>query len=62
MWHYKTDTDDLQTVSFQGGGFALTNAGTAETYGGELDLSWAATDSTTFTLAYAYNHGEYEDF
>lgn len=59
--HYTT-TDDLQTVSFQGGGFALENAGSAETYGLEMDLSWLPTDSTTLTLAYAYNHGEYEDF
>lgn len=59
--HY-TKTDDLQTVSFQGGGFALENAGTAETYGAELELSWLPTDSTTLTLGYAYNHGEYEDF
>ena len=57
-----TDTDDLQTISFQGGGFVLDNAGTAETYGGEMDLSWLATDSTTLTMAYAYNHGEYKDF
>ena len=59
--HY-TNTDDLQTVSFQGGGFALENAGTAETYGAEVELSWLPTDSTTLNLAYAYNHGEYEDF
>jgi outer membrane receptor protein involved in Fe transport len=59
---HMTDTDDLQTSSFQGGGFELINAGTAETYGGEIDLSWLPTDSTTLTLAYAYNHGEYEDF
>lgn len=59
---HKTDTDELQTVSFQGGGFTLTNAGTAETYGGEVDLNWAATEHTTITLAYAYNNGEYADF
>ena len=59
---HKTDTDDLQTISFQGGGFALTNAGTAETYGGEVDLNWAPLDNTVITLAYAYNHAEYEDF
>ncbi len=59
---HKTDTNDLQTVSFQGGGFTLTNAGTAETYGGEIDLNWAPTDSTTLTVAYAYNNGEYADF
>jgi outer membrane receptor protein involved in Fe transport len=59
---HKTDTDDLQTISFQGTGFVLDNAGTAETYGGEVDLLWLPTDSTTITLAYAYNHAEYEDF
>lgn len=59
---HKTDTDDLQTISFQGTGFALDNAGTAETYGGEMDLLWLPTDSTTVTLGYAYNHAEYSDF
>ncbi|WP_076001107.1 TonB-dependent receptor [Pseudohalioglobus lutimaris] len=59
---HRTDTDDLQTNSFQGGGFFLSNAGTAETYGAEIDLFWLPTNSTTLTLAYAYNHGEYADF
>lgn len=59
---HKTDTDDLQTISFQGGGFALDNAGTAETYGGELDVLWMPTANTTITLGYAYNHAEYSDF
>ncbi len=59
---HRTDTEDLQTVSFQGGGFALTNAGTAETYGAELDINWVPLENTTLTLAYAYNHGEYADF
>jgi iron complex outermembrane recepter protein len=59
---HKTDTNDLQTISFQGTGFALDNAGTAETYGTEVDLLWLPTDNTTVTLAYAYNHAEYADF
>ncbi len=59
---HKTDTDDLQTISFQGTGIALDNAGTAETYGGEMDLLWLPTESTTITLGYAYNHAEYADF
>lgn len=59
---HKTDTDDLQTISFQGTGFALDNAGTAETYGAEVDLLWLPTDNTTITVAYAYNHAEYADF
>jgi outer membrane receptor protein involved in Fe transport len=59
---HRTDTEDLQTISFQGGSFALTNAGTAETYGAEIDLFWLPTETTTVTLAYAYNNGEYADF
>ena len=59
---HKTDTEDLQTISFQGAGFVLDNAGTAETYGGEIDLLWVPADNTTLTLAYAYNHAEYADF
>ncbi len=59
---HKTDTDDLQTISFQGAGFVLDNAGTAETYGGEIDVLWLPADNTTLTLAYAYNHAEYADF
>ncbi len=49
---HRTDTDDLQTISFQGTGFALGNAGVAETYGAELDVNWQATDSLHLTLAY----------
>jgi len=59
---HKTDTDDLQTISFQGTGFALDNAGVAETYGAEVDIYWQATDSLNLTLGYAYNHAEYSDF
>ena len=38
---HKTDTDDLQTISWQGAGFALDNAGTAETYWNGALSSWA---------------------
>ncbi len=59
---HATDTDDLQTVSFQGNGFALTNAGVAETYGVEVDLYWQPTDTTSIVVGYAYNHAEYAEF
>lgn len=59
---HKTDTNDLQTISFQGAGFVLDNAGIAETYGGEIDLLWLPTANTTVTLGYAYNNAEYSDF
>lgn len=57
-----TNTDDLQTSSYQGVGFVLSNAGVAETYGAEVDVNWQATDSLNLTLAYAFNHAKYEDF
>jgi iron complex outermembrane recepter protein len=59
---HATDTDDLQTISFQGTGFALANAGVAETYGAELEVFWFPTDTLDVTVGYAYNHGEYADF
>ncbi|MEQ8264172.1 TonB-dependent receptor [Pseudohaliea sp.] len=59
---HRTETDDLQTISFQGTGFALQNAGVAEAQGGELDLLWQPLDNTTVTLGYAYNDAEYDDF
>ncbi|MEM0954607.1 MAG: TonB-dependent receptor [Pseudomonadota bacterium] len=59
---HNTVTDDLQTISFQGVGFALQNAGKAEAMGGELDVLWQPFERTTLTLAYAYNDAEYDDF
>ena len=59
---HNTETDDLQTISFQSTGFALQNAGTAKAKGGEMDLLWQPFNNTTFTLAYAYNDAEYDDF
>lgn len=59
---HKTDTNDLQTVSFQGNGFTLLNAGVAEAQGVEVEASWLPTENLTLNLAYAYNDGEYADF
>ncbi len=59
---FTTTTDDLQVSSFQGTGFALQNAGSAETYGGEMDLQWHPLQSLQLALSYAYNHGRLKDF
>ena len=59
---HRTDTDDLQTISFQGAGFALQNAGVAETQGLEVDAFWQPLEPLTLTLAYAWNDAEYADF
>jgi outer membrane receptor protein involved in Fe transport len=59
---HRTDTNDLQTVSFQGNGFTLLNAGVAEAQGAEVEVSWLPTERLTMNLGYAYNDGEYSDF
>jgi iron complex outermembrane receptor protein len=59
---HRTDTDELQTISFQGAGFALQNAGVAETYGLEVDAFWQPTDSLKLMMGYAYNHAEYAEY
>ncbi|MFU8762896.1 MAG: TonB-dependent receptor, partial [Haliea sp.] len=59
---HRTETEDLQTVSFQGTGFALQNAGVAKTQGGEIDAIWQPLKGLSLSVAYAYNDGEYKDF
>ncbi len=59
---HSTKFEDLQTSSFQGEGFVLANAGTAEAEGLELDMFWQPTATTSLTLGYAYNKAEYAEF
>ncbi len=59
---HATDTEDLQTISFQGTGFALQNAGVVEARGLEVDLYWQATENFGLNFAWAYNDAEYADF
>lgn len=59
---HKTDIEDLQTQAFADGGFFLQNAGKVKTWGGEVELSWFATDSLTITGAYAKTVGRFEEF
>jgi outer membrane receptor protein involved in Fe transport len=59
---HKTNIDDLQVSFFQGDGFMLQNAGNLETYGGELELNWAPTESLNLTAAYAKTDGDFENY
>lgn len=59
---HKTDIKDLQVNYAQNNRFVLQNAGKLETYGGELELTWAPTDSLAITGAYARTDGEIRDF
>jgi len=40
----------------------VANAGAAETYGVELDLTWQPLDELTLAVAYAFTHAEWTDF
>lgn len=60
---HRTDFDDLQVNTFNGTGFNLRNAATAETYGAEIELLWQPTSTMVVTAAYAHtiaNFGEFE--
>lgn len=59
--HYTT-IEDFQTSVFTGLGFNLQNAGNMNTYGGELEMTWFATDDLEFQVSYAYLNAEYETF
>jgi iron complex outermembrane recepter protein len=65
--YYNDYTDQqigIQQVDLETG-FAVSrivNAGKVETLGFETGLSWQATDSTAFSLAYAYTDAEFKEF
>lgn len=57
-----TEVDDFQANTFQGTGFNLQNAGTLESSGGELEVTWRPTDNWSFDLIYAYIDATYDEF
>lgn len=59
---HKTEVEDLQTIAFVGTGFLLANAGNADTYGSEIELTWQPAENTRVMAAYAYTIADFEDF
>ncbi len=59
--HY-TPVDDYQVGTFTGSGFNVQNAATIETYGGEVEWLWQATDSTRLQAAYAMSIADFDEF
>jgi len=59
---WKMNVDDLQVSTFAGNAFNLTNAGRTEASGGEIDLTWAPTETTQFDLAYSQVVATAKDF
>ncbi|MFK8019664.1 MAG: TonB-dependent receptor [Pseudomonadales bacterium] len=59
--HY-TPIDDYQVGTFTGSGFNVQNAATINTYGGEIEWLWQATDSTTLQATYAKAVADFDEF
>ena len=57
---HRTVIEDLQVNSVSPVGPVLQNVGRADTWGGEVELTWSPTDSLTLTGAYANTDGEIE--
>ncbi|MCP4232013.1 MAG: TonB-dependent receptor [Aestuariibacter sp.] len=59
---HRTDIDDFQATTFTGTGFNLQNAGTIETKGLEVDLTWLPLASTQVTLNFARTLAHFDEF
>jgi outer membrane receptor protein involved in Fe transport len=59
---FYTEYDNLQTAIFKGIGFGVTNAGSSEIKGVEVDAKWAATEGLQLGLNLAWLDAEYDEF
>jgi iron complex outermembrane receptor protein len=59
---YFVDYDDFQSQTFDGSALKVTNAGTMQSYGTELEIVFAAGENTTMGSAIGYNKAEYDEF
>lgn len=59
---YYIDYDDFQSQTFDGSSIKVTNAGSMESYGMELEAQFVATEKLTLASAIGYNKAEYKDF
>ena len=59
---FQTDFEDFQSLTFEGNGFILRNAGDMQIKGIEVEGLVHLFDNTTISGYYAYNEGEYKSF
>lgn len=59
---HRTLIEDLQVNSQSAWGPVLQNVGRADTWGGEVELTWSPINSLTLTGAYAYTGGEIDEW
>ncbi|MDG2047552.1 MAG: TonB-dependent receptor [Halioglobus sp.] len=59
---YYTSYDDFQAQAFDGSSISVTNAGSMESYGLELDIVYVPIADVVVGSAVGYNKAEYKDF
>ncbi len=59
---YYTSYDDFQAQAFDGSSISVTNAGSMESYGLELDIVYVPAADVVVGSAVGYNKAEYKDF
>ena len=59
---YYVDYDDFQSQAFDGSTIKVTNAGSMESYGAELELVFIPAADLMAGVAAGYNQAEYQDF
>ena len=59
---YYTNYDDFQAQAFDGSSISVTNAGSMESYGTELELVFVPVADVIAGSAIGYNKAEYQDF
>ncbi len=59
---YFVQYDDFQTQTFDGSSVRVTNAGSMESYGSELELIFVPAMNVTVSSALGYNKAEYKEF
>ena len=58
---FYSDYEDIQVQTATAGGILIDNAAAANINGGEIELTFAATDHLTLSANYAYLDAEYDD-
>ncbi len=59
---YFVDYEDFQSQTFNGTTLEVTNAGSMESYGTEIELVWVPAVDLTISSALGYNKAEYKEF
>jgi iron complex outermembrane receptor protein len=59
---FYVDYDDFQSQTFDGSTVRVTNAGSLESYGAEVDLRYVLLSGLTIGASLGYTHATYEDF